>query len=133
MLSIYTMILTQEKIRTITAWVIALIVPPVIILPVYFLTDFGLSNICAILAVLLLAYVSLTWVGRMGTFDIFRYQFGRFIDSFKRGMPKRYEDAYSYKQAMADKRKEHRFIWIPYLASGLILLVLGIIFAVNPM
>lgn len=127
------MILTPDQIKRIIAWCIALLVPVAVILPVYFFSDFGLSNICALLGVFSLSYVSLSLVARLGTFDIFHYQLGRLFDSFRKGMPKRYEDAYAYQKSKAELRKEHPLIWLPYTVSGLTLILFSILFALNPM
>lgn len=127
------MILTPDHIKRLVAWGIALVVPIVVVLPVYYFSSFGLSNICALLGVIFLSYVSLSLVARLGVFDVFRYQLGRLFDSFRKGMPKRYEDAYAYQKSKAELRKEHPLIWLPFTASGVILILLSILFVFNPM
>lgn len=116
----------------IAAWIICSALPIIIAPIVYFCSNFGLSNILAILGVFYLAYVSLRAITRMGPFDIFNYQLSCFISSFRKGAPKRYEDAYEYKEAMKAKRENSKMVWIPIVVTGAILVVLAIIFAIYP-
>ena len=67
------MLLLPKYKKRIIAWAIAIVIPIVVILPVYFCTDFGLSNTLLIPGLVYLAGCALLFIGRSGTFDLFAY------------------------------------------------------------
>ncbi|MFA6861434.1 MAG: DUF3899 domain-containing protein [Bacilli bacterium] len=123
------MLLLKRTKQNIICWAIAIVVPIVVILPLYFCSNFGLSNSCLIPGVCFVGYVLLSFVTRSGTFDVFRYQFINLMYSFKPHSPHKYKDCYEYQETMKEKRSENSVIWIPWVVVGVILIILAIIFA----
>ena len=123
------MLLLPKYKKRIIAWAIAIVIPIVVILPVYFCTDFGLSNTLLIPGLVYLAGCALLFIGRSGTFDLFAYQFSNLLSSWRRGVTKKYEDLIQYKEVKEERRKLNKPSYLPFLAIGLILVVLAIIFA----
>lgn len=68
----------------------------------------------------------------MGTFDVFAYQFSTWFQSFKKGMPKKYESAYEYKQHIQEVRLNNNWIYLPYIIVGSIFLILCIVLSFYP-
>lgn len=67
---------------------------------------------------------------RAGIFDTFRYQTINWVHTtFRKGTPKRYDDAYEYKQEKEEKRKQNGFVFLPWLVYGGLCLLLCLIFA----
>lgn len=127
------MFLLNKAKKTILCWVLA-ILPPLIFVPtVHLTTNFGLSNTCLVPGALYLGGLILVFVARQGFFDIFAYQFVNLASSFRKGAPKKYEDAYAYKVAKEEKRRNGDFIWLPFALVGLLFLVLAIIFIFYPL
>lgn len=102
------------------------------ILLMYFLTKWSLSDIFILPAVLPLSYLVLRWVTRFGIFDVFSYQIINWTSSWKKGSPKKYNDAFEYKTHMKEQRENHHMTWMPYLVIGGIFLVLCIVFSFFP-
>ncbi len=102
------------------------------ILLMYFLTKWSLSDIFILPAVLPLSYIVLRWIARFGVFDVFSYQIINWTTSWKKGSPKKYNDAYEYKNHMKEKREDHKMTWIPYVAVGFVFLVLCVVFSFFP-
>lgn len=123
------MLLLPKYKKRIIAWAIAIVIPIVVILPVYFCTDFGLSNTLLIPGLVYLAGCALLFIGRSGTFDLFAYQFSNLLSSWRREVTKKYEDLIQYKEVKEERRKLNKPSYLPFLAIGLILVVLAIIFA----
>jgi hypothetical protein len=108
---------------------VAIIVPLIIFLPMYFLTDWVLSNIFALIATLYLGGSGLYAITRGGTFDVFRYQFINWMSSFKKNSPRPYKDAYSYQEKLNEVREGRKNFWLPFVIIGTIFAILSIIFA----
>lgn len=113
-------------------FIAAIIAALLFILPMYFFTKWNLSNIMLLPAALYLGYIGLRLVARLGMFDIFSYQIVNWVYSWRKGMPKKYEDAYEYKSHMKEKREENKLVWIPWVSLGSICLILSIIFSFYP-
>lgn len=126
------MLITHDMKKSIACWIIAVLAVLIYSLPMYFLTDWNLSNIFAIPGVLYLGYVGLRAVTRCGIFDVFAYQFANWLSSWKRGIPKKYEDAYQYKVEISEKRHDNKMVWLPWVVVGSLCLTLCIIFAFFP-
>lgn len=123
------MLLLPKYKKRIIVWVIAILIPVAVICPVYFCTGFGLSDSFLIPGLVYLAGCCLLFVARAGMFDTFRYQFANFLSTWKRNSPKRYEDLIQYKEIKEEKRRLNKPFYLPFLAIGLLLVVLAIIFA----
>ena len=126
------MLLTNDLKKNIASWLIAVMVVVAFILPMYFLTKWSWSNIMLVPGALYLAYVGLRWVARFGTFDIFSYQFVNLFSSFRKGAPKKYNDAYEYKSHMTEQRENKPMVWLPWLTVGTICMILCVVFSFFP-
>ncbi|MFA6829941.1 MAG: DUF3899 domain-containing protein [Bacilli bacterium] len=126
------MLLLPDTKKEIINWIIACLIIPIVVLPVYFCSDFMLSNIFIIIGSLYIAYVALSLVTREGFFDLFSFQLSNLISSFRPGNHVRYPDAYEYKKMKEEKRKQGRFVWIPWVSVGVLMIILSIIFAIYP-
>lgn len=124
------MLITDRVKKVILCWIIAIVIPPAFILPMYFCTQFGLSNEFLVMACLFLGWTGLQFVTKAGTFDVFRYQIINWVSYAKKDGKKRYEDAYEYKMHLEDVRSEHRGIYLPWLIVGSIMLLMCILTAV---
>lgn len=122
--------LTPRTIKTIISWIVATIAPIAFIVPMYYFTNFGLSNCFLIPTILYLGYVALLFICRWGTFDLFRYQFINWISFAKKDGQKKYKDAYEYKQHLEEVRSNNKPIFLPWLVIGALLLVGTIVSAV---
>lgn len=126
------MLLLNRTKKTIACWILAL-VPPIIVVPtVYCCTNFGMSNTCLIPGALYIGILVMAFVVREGFFDIFGYQFSNWWNSWRKGAPKKYKDAYTYKTIKEEKRRNSDFIWLPFAVVGTILIALAIIFIFYP-
>lgn len=123
------MILSERTKKEILWWVIGTLASLAFVLPMIFATDWPLSDIFLVPAIVFLGYVTLRWIARFGVFDVFAYQFINWTSSWRKNSPKVYKDAYEYKMHEETKREEGGWIWIPPLALGCIYLILCIIFA----
>lgn len=124
------MLLSPDFVKKLLCWIAAILIPVVVILPVYFCTGRYASDCCAVIGVIYLAGLGLMFVGRQGTFDIFGYQFSNLIYSFKKNSPKKYRDVMHYKEVKQEYRMTHKLIWLPFLAVGVVLIVLAVIFSI---
>ena len=122
------MLLTYDKKVNLILWIVLAVLPPCFILPMYFLTSFGLSNCLLVPAIVYLGIAGLAFVQRAGTFDIFQYQLSTWFSAWKK---KTYgkQTAGDYHRERVRKRKNHPFPYLPFLSYGLVLLILCIIFA----
>lgn len=118
--------------KNIICWIISICAVIAFVLPMYFFTIWSVSDILLIPGVTYLGYLGLRMIVRFGTFDVFSYQFQNWVSSWKKDMPKKYQDAYEYKSHMKDKRENNKFVWIPWLVIGLICLILCLIFSFFP-
>ncbi len=121
--------LFSRYIKVIVSWIIALVIPAIIIPLVAVYTEFGLSNIFAIIGVLYLGIIGLWEVSRLGAFDIFSYQFTNLFYSFLKHSPKKYSDYMEYKSYASEKRSLSFFPWLPFTIVGVILVIVSIILA----
>lgn len=126
------MLLKIDLKRHLIEWGIAIVLLVTYFLLMYFLTDWIISNIFIIPAVLYISYVGLRWVFRSGVFDIFTYQFSSWISSWRKETDKKYESAYDYKEHMKEERSEKGMVFLPWLLLGIICLVLCIVFSFYP-
>lgn len=126
------MFLKKDLKKNILISIILVSISSAYIVLMYFLTDWNLSNIFVLPAVLCLSYIALRWVARFGTFDVFSYQIVNWVSSWKKGSPKKYEDAFEYKNHMKEQREDHKMIWMPFFAMGMILLILCVVFSFFP-
>ncbi len=126
------MLITTEMKKNIICWIIAVSAATLFILPMYFFTQWNVSNILLVPGSLYLGYLALRWIVRFGFFDVFSYQVQNWFTTWRRGTPKKYNDAYEYKEHMADKRSEHKMVFLPWLVIGSICLVLAIILSFFP-
>lgn len=126
------MLITTDVRKNILCWVIATILPVGFFILMYFLTDWRLTNIFLVPGALYLGYLGLRFVTRMGTFDLFAYQFVNWTSSWRKGSPKKYQDAYEYKNHMSEQRSEHKMIFLPWLVIGLICMILCIVLSFFP-
>ncbi len=124
------MLLLPNTKKQLINWAIAIAVPSIVIPLVACLSDYGLSNTFLIVGVIYLAYVALWAVGRAGTFDTFAYQFVNWTYSWRKGAPKKYEDAYDYQEKKKLKRSSSKPAWLPYIVVGTALVVAAIIISV---
>lgn len=122
------MLFTFEKKVNLILWIVLAILPPIFVIPMYFLTKFGLSNSLLIPSVIYLGIAGLVFVHRAGTFDTFEYQLGKWFKAWKKN-PKSGQTANEFHLERKRKRKHNPFPYIPFLTYGTILLVLCIIFA----
>lgn len=127
------MFLLNKAKKVVLCWVVAVLPPLVFVPTVHLTTSFGLSNTCLVPAALYLGLLALVFVARQGFFDIFAYQFVNWSSSLRKGSPKKYEDAYAYKVAKDEKRKNGDFIWLPFFSVGLLFLILAIVFIYFPL
>ncbi len=126
------MFIDSETKKKIICWAIAIAIPLIVIIPLRFFSNFGLSNSCLIPGVLYLGFVSLYYVVRWGTFDLFRFQLSNWASTLKYHGKKKYRDYEDYQNIMQDKRKQKHFIWLPWTSLGILLVVLSIVFAFYP-
>lgn len=92
--------------------------------------DYNLySDSFLIPGVILVGFSLLLWIGRQGVFDVLRYGFYRLFESYRKGMEKRYDSAYEYKQAKTEQRKKHVPFYLSYFVIGGVSLLLAILFA----
>ena len=126
------MLITPETKKNIICWFVAVIAATAFILPMYYFTTWSLSNILLIPGALYLGYLALRWIARFGTFDVFAYQIRNWVSTFRQGTPKKYEDAYEYKQVMKEKRQDNKMTFIPWLIVGGVLMTLAIILSFFP-
>lgn len=116
--------------KNIILFVVLGVIIPIFVVPMYYFTSWNLSDIFLIPAALYLGYLGLAFVVRAGIFDTFRYQTINWVHTtFRRGAPKRYDDAYEYKQEKEEKRKQNGFVFLPWLVYGGLCLLLCLIFA----
>lgn len=127
------MLFTERTKKVLIHFIVAVSISVTFTLLMYFLTDFGLSNTSIIVAVSYLGYVGLYLVTRAGVFDIFRFQFIQWISSFRPKKRLPYEDAYSYKEKLAEKRSTSKHVFLPWLIVGLVYLILAISTAFYPL
>ena len=82
-----------------------------------------------------LAGIAYIFIRRWGAFDILEYSFYRLGESFRPGMPKRYETAYDFTVARKEKRQKKKPFFWPFLIVGgtflIAALILMSIFEVN--
>lgn len=123
------MLLTYDKKVNFILWIVLAVLPPCFVLPMYFLTDFGLSNSLLVPSLVYLAIAGLCFVHRAGTFDVFEFQMGRWFSSWGRRPGASQMTANEFSQERKRKRKNHPFPYLPFLSYGTILLILCIIFA----
>lgn len=123
------MLLIPEYKKKIIAWIVAVLIPAVVVPTVYFCTSFGLSNTFLLPGVIYLAGCGLVFVVRCGVFDLFSYQFVNFWYSWARRAPKKYDDVLQYRETHEEKRKRNPAPYLPFLSIGILLVVLAIIFA----
>lgn len=102
------------------------------VLLMYFLTQWNLSDIFILPGALCLGYVGLRMIARVGIFDVFGYQITNWTTSWKKGSPKKYQDAWEYKNHMKEQREIHKMTWIPFVFIGVVFLSLCIIFSFYP-
>lgn len=62
-----------------------------------------------------------------GTFDIIAVGFSNLMYSLKKGNSHKYDGVYGYEEMHATKRKNQRFMFLPILLAGIILLISAII------
>lgn len=122
------MLLTYDKKINLILWIVLAILPPCFVLPMYFLTNFGLSNSLLVPSLVYLGIAGLVFVQRAGTFDIFEFQLTNWFSAWKKKSYNR-QTAGEFHQDRVRKRKNHPFPYLPFLAYGVLLLVLCIIFA----
>ena len=116
--------------KSLILWVSLGVATLAFVLPMYFFSNWNLSDVFLLPGAIYLSYLVLALVTRAGIFDTFRYTtINWFHTTFKRGTPKRYEDAYEYKQMKEEQRKENRMIFLPWLSYGLLCIILCIVFA----
>ena len=121
--------INPDAIKRIILWAVLSLFAAASILLCYFLGHFGLSDCFVIPGIAYLGFALLAFVVRRGTFDVFFYQLGNLIDSFRKGSPKRYDNAGDYKFARQRRREESAFYYLPFLALGSVFLICSIIFA----
>lgn len=121
--------ITSETKRKIITWTVLSLLSALSILLCYFLGHWNLSDCFLVPGVGYLALAGMIFVSRRGVFDIFNYQFRNFVDSFRKGSPKRYENAGDYKIEKKRYRDGNPFDYLPYLLLGSIYLILCIVFA----
>lgn len=126
------MIFTDDIKKNALCWILSISFAILFIFPMYFLTAWNLSDIMLVPGIAYIGYVLLRVIARLGTFDVFAYQFSNWFSSWKRGIPKKYQDAYEYKQYAKEKRHDHKLVYLPWLAIGTICLILCIIFSFFP-
>lgn len=124
------MLIDRDLIKKIVTWSVLLILIAVIVPLLYFLAKWNLSDCFLIPTVLYLAAAGLMFVVRMGTFDLFSFQFANWYNSWKKGIAKKYDDYPQYRQIKQEKRKNNSFYYLPYLVVGGICLILTIVFAI---
>ena len=117
---------TKKKIIT---WSVLILLSLLSILLCYFVAKRGLSDCFIIPGAAYLIFAVLAFIERAGTFDIFVYQFQNLVNSFRKGSPKRYDNAGDYKRAKKRLRDGSRFDYLPYLILGGIYLIVGIVVA----
>jgi flagellar basal body-associated protein FliL len=127
------MLLTPRKKKTLICWVIAIVVPLAVILPLVFCSSFGVSNSCLIPGLVFLAYIGMAFIIRGGAFDVFNFQFINFWYSFAPRSPRKYQDAYQYQELKEEQRKQNHLIWIPWVSVGTLLVLLAVLFAFIPL
>ena len=121
--------INPDTLKRVIIWIILSLLAPLSITLCYFLGHRGLSDCFLIPGVVYLAIALFAFIIRKGTFDVFFYQFGNLIDSFRKGSPKRYENAGDYKFARQRQRQASTFCYLPFLILGSVFLICSIIFA----
>lgn len=88
-----------------------------------------LSDAFFITGAIEVSFLILYLIVQVGTFDLLGYGLYSFIKGFDpvRFHPK-YEDYVDYSNQKKEKRKESKFVWLPYLVEGLLSLLLALIF-----
>lgn len=126
------MVLLPEAKKNLICWIIAASIIPVVSVPVYFFSGFGLSNVLLIIGACYLGYVLLSYIVRQGVFDVFTYQAANLFSSFRPDSRLRYRDLYQYRKDKEEKRAETPMVWIPWTVVGSVLMILSLVFAFFP-
>ncbi len=126
------MLVTKDGKKNILFFLVLIALTLTYVFLMYFLTKWNLSDIFILPSALWLGYLSLRFVARTGIFDVFSYQIINWTSSWKKGIPKKYQDAYEYKVHIKEERSNHKVTWIPFLAIGGICLILCVIFSFFP-
>ncbi len=124
----------HSKARIVTTWIIASVIALAMGLSI-FLTrpnyDWAaLSDASFIPSALLIGIALLTLIGRSGTFDTAAYSFAAIGQRFRPRELRRYDDAYDYKVQAEERRAKRGGYVLPYLAWGILLLILAIVAAI---
>ncbi|MEG1565793.1 MAG: DUF3899 domain-containing protein [Bacilli bacterium] len=77
---------------------------------------------------LVFAMLGLAFVNRTGIFDVVGYSFNSLFMSFKHDAPKKFQDAYHYKEYKKKKRSFNPLPYLPYLLLGGISLIIALVF-----
>jgi flagellar basal body-associated protein FliL len=124
----------DRKKQILIHWLLAVFLAVAVFCLVFFWRsrfDFaGVSDACFFAFCLLFAGPLLMLIHRFGVFDVFEYSFVTFVDSFRRGSPKRYADAYSYQQTKKEERQKRKPFVLPYFAVGTVMFSLAIAFLI---
>lgn len=78
------------------------------------------ANALTVAGAVLILCGALSWIGRQGGFDTFRYAFSHF------GGP-RYKDLYAYTEAQQARRRRAPWTFVPPLLTGVIYLLAGLV------
>lgn len=118
--------------RKLVSWIIVSALAAVIFCAVFFFrkdtTYRGWSDACFVSFAVTAAIGLLRAIVRLGTFDTLSYVAIRFGESFKKGSPRSFEDAYHYHSFKAEKRARNKFYFWPYAILSVALLILTVAF-----
>jgi hypothetical protein len=115
--------------KSLITWSSLVLLSLAVVLPLTFTKAVTLSNSCLIPGITYLGIACFSFIHRKGIFDIFEYQFTNWGNSFRKGSPKKYDTASDYHLAMDERRSEHMFPYLPFLAVGAVYVILSILFA----
>jgi hypothetical protein len=125
--------MSEDIRKKINSWLILIFIALAIFSIIFFarrqMTLQAASDALFATAALILGFVGLMLTARTGVYDITSYSFLRLKESFKKGAPKTFEDAYTYYEYKREKRSKNKPYYLPHLVIGLLLLGLALLFA----
>ena len=126
------MLITERTKKVFLCYLCGIIASLLYFLPMYFFSNWPLSDSFLIPTSVFLGYDALRFIGRTGVFDLFTYQFTNWLSSWRKNMPLAHKDPYEYRNQKREARKENGWIWLPWLILGTLCLFFCLLFAFVP-
>lgn len=123
-------LLSNKTITNILRYLLIILIFLAIFLPIYLSSNKSLTSLCNsffIPGAVLIGIGFLSLLTYFGFFDFVGYGFTSVYQSLKKESIREYKDLIDYKEKKTLKRKDNKFIYIPYFIFGLIFLIVSLI------